>query len=397
MKVINGVKFATTNSGIKYKNRDDLMLAIFDDNTNVAGVFTKSNIVSPTIDFCRNSLKSKQAKSLIVNSGNANTFNGVEGNEIVLETAKEIAKNFSCEQNNIFISSTGVIGELFDYRLITEKISDLKVNLENNEENFIKSSKAIMTTDLINKIAYEEVKINDEIISIQGFCKGSGMIAPNMATMLAYIFTDAKIDSDLLQEIFSEINEETFNSITVDSDCSTNDTALIFATNKSLNKINKSNESYQIFKSALKNVMLKLAKKIVLDGEGAKKIIEININSAFNKSEAKIAALSIANSPLVKSAVAGCDPNWGRIMMAIGKSQVKINMQKIALKIGEFDIIKNGKKDDNYQENFVHNYMKENNEIKITVDLGNQENNSWTAYGCDLNEEYVSINKDYRS
>ncbi len=397
MKLVKGVKFASVNAGIRYKNRDDLMLAVFDDKTSVAGVFTKSKITSPTIDFCKKALKNKKAKALIVNSGNANCFTGKAGIEIIKKTINEISKNLNCEKNEIFISSTGVIGEIFDYKLITNKISQLVSNLKNDEESFIQASKAIMTTDLVNKIAFEEFEIGDEKIVIQGFCKGSGMIAPNMATMLAYIFTDAKINEKTLAKIFKEINEESFNSITVDSDCSTNDTALIFATNKSQNEIKEGEKYYEIFKIALKKVMINLAKKIVKDGEGAKKLIEIKVEGAKNQKQAKIAALAVANSPLVKSAIAASDPNWGRIMAGIGKSGAKIINKKLGLKIGEFIVAKDGSLYQNYNEKEVHSYLKNNDEVKISIDLGFENQAFATVYGCDLNEEYVKINKSYRS
>ena|SRR3989338_3563999 len=388
---IAGIKFATTNCGIKYKNRDDLILAVFDDSTNVAGLFTKSKIVSQTILWCKKAIKNGRARALIVNAGNANTFTGKAGVKIVKKTVTTIAKNLNCKKEDIFVSSTGVIGEVFDYKLITKKIPKLIQNLSDSEEAFTKAAHAIMTTDTKVKISQTSY---DDII-IKGFAKGSGMIAPNMATMLAYIFTNAKIDKKLLLEIFKEINEETFNSITVDSDCSTNDTALIFATNKTKTEITQENS--QKFKDNLKKIMLDLAKKIVLDGEGAKKIIAVKIIGAKNNKEAKIAAFSVANSPLVKSAIAASDPNWGRIMMAIGKSGSKISNKNISLKIGEFFVAKNGGLYENYNEDEVHQYLKNNNEVKIEVDLGLHNQGSSIVYGCDLNEEYVSINKNYRT
>ena len=226
---IDGIKFATTNCGIKYKNRDDLLLVVYEDGASVAGVFTKSKIVSPTIPWCKKVIKKESARALIVNAGNANTFTGAAGLKIIKKTVETVAKNINCQKDDVLVSSTGVIGEVFDYKLITKKIPELVENLRDDEEAFSKAAHAIMTTDTRVKISHNSY---DDIV-IKGFTKGSGMIAPNMATMLAYIFTNAKIDAKLLQEIFREINEETFNSITVDSDCSTNDTALIFATNKS--------------------------------------------------------------------------------------------------------------------------------------------------------------------
>ncbi len=397
MRLIEGVKFASTNSEIKYKNRDDLSLVVFDEETSVAGVFTKSNIVSSTVTWCRKSLENKKAKALIVNAGNANTFTGEAGEEIVQKTAEEISKSLNCDKNKVFISSTGVIGEIFDYKLITTKITGLINNLNNDEPSFRACAKAIMTTDLVEKISYKEVLIDGEKIIIQGFCKGSGMIAPNMATMLSYIFTDAKISSKDLQEITNEINEKSFNSITVDSDCSTNDTSMVFATNKSGSLIQKGNNSYEVFKKSLLAVLLDLAKKIVKDGEGAKKLIKVTVSGARSIDQAKKSAFAVANSPLVKSAIAAFDPNWGRIIMAIGKSQVEINHKNLRLSIGANIIVENGQKSGDYDEEKIRNYIENNQEIAIDINLANSENNSWTSYGCDLNEEYVTINKEYRT
>lgn len=398
MKIIDGVKFAATNCKIKYKNRDDLMLAIFDEETKVAGVFTNSQIVSPTITHCRSAIKDGKAKALIVNSGNANTFNGEKGEEIVQKTAQTVAKNLNCNISDVLISSTGVIGELFDYNLICDQVPNLIANANDSSENFLAASKAIMTTDLINKTSEIETQIDGQKIKIQGFAKGSGMIAPNMATMLAYVFTDAKISSKMLEKAFKETNEESFNSITVDSDCSTNDSAIIFATQKAGNpEIDQEDDNFKLFKAALKEVMIDLAKKIVKDGEGAKKLIKIDVIGAQNYSDAKKAAFSVANSPLVKSAIAASDPNWGRIIMAIGKSGAKILTKKLGLKIGESIIVENGEIHKNYNESAVNSYLKANEEVLIEINLGLEESAKATVYGCDLNEEYVTINKDYRT
>jgi glutamate N-acetyltransferase/amino-acid N-acetyltransferase len=387
---LKNVKFASTNCGIRYKSRDDLMIAVFEDGASVAGVFTKSKIVSATVLWCKKALKNGKASALVVNSGNANTFTGKKGDLIVKKTVEKLAKELNCNKENIFVSSTGVIGELFDPNLITAKIPQLISELKSGNEAFESAAKAIMTTDLVKKISCKKITINGQEIVIKGFAKGSGMIAPNMATMLAYIFTDAKIDSEKLAQIFKEINEQTFNSITVDSDCSTNDTALIFALNQ------KEINDFDAFKAALKEVMIDLAKQIVKDGEGAKKVIKIDVIGAKNEREAKLAAFAIANSPLVKSAIAACDPNWGRIMMAIGKSGAKIAVKKIGLEIGGLIIAIDGAICENYKEKEVHEYLKNHDEVEIKVNLGIGDK-SWCVYGCDLNEEYVSINKSYRS
>ena len=399
---IKGVKIATCNSGIKYKNRDDLLLVTFDESTTIAGVFTKSAIKgAPVIKSIQNLRETKTARALIVNSGNANVFTGKKGEEIVAKTASAISKELNCDENQIYISSTGVIGEVFDYNLITSKIPGLVANANESEENLVKAAKAIMTTDLVEKIASATCEINGKKITIEGFAKGSGMIAPNMATMLAYIFTDANIEGDTLQQLLSEASEESFNSITVDSDSSTSDTALLFATGTVKNEIIDDANDPRIngFKHALNEITLSLAKKIVRDGEGAKKLIQINVEGAKNKEQAKIVGLAVANSPLVKTALAAADPNWGRIAMAVGKSCFDTNCDQLNITIGNFAITRNGGLDPSYSESAVHNYLK-NDEIEITIDLGinlPQPENKKTIYTCDFNEEYVTINKDYRS
>lgn len=397
---IAGVKIATMNCGIKYKNRDDLLLISFEDEANIAGVFTTSSMPASPVVWCKKNINQGIAKALIVNAGNANAFTGKAGDEIVLKSADAACEALNCKPDQVFISSTGVIGELFNYKLITDAIPNLTKSFASDESAWGKAAKAIMTTDLKQKIISKTCKISDKKITITGFAKGSGMIAPNMATMLGYIFTDADISSRILQEILSEINEETFNAITVDSDTSTNDTVLLFATKKAQNEkiTDKNDAKISEFKNTLHQIMLELAKMVVVDGEGAKKLIEIEITSAKNKEQAKIVAFAIGNSPLVKTALAAADPNWGRIAMAVGKSCHDTSPEKITIKIGEFIIAQNGAKHPNYIEKDVHEYLK-NDKIKITVDLGisSQKENKATIYTCDFNEEYIKINKDYRS
>ncbi len=397
---ISGVKIATANCGIKYKNRDDLLLISFEDEANVAGVFTTSSMPAASVVWCKKNIAQGSAKALIVNAGNANAFTGKAGEETVSQSAKSACDTLGCNLEQVFISSTGVIGEPLNYKLITDAIPNMAKNFASDDAVWDKASKAIMTTDTKQKIISKTCKIGDKKITITGFAKGSGMIAPNMATMLSYIFTDADISSKILQELFKEINEETFNSITVDSDTSTNDTALIFATKKAQNEkiSDKNDEKIAEFKATLHQIMLELAKMIVVDGEGAKKLIEIEISGAKNKQQAKIVAFSIGNSPLVKTALAAADPNWGRIAMAVGKSCPETSPEKITIKIGDFIIAQNGAKHPNYVEKNVHEYLK-NDKIKISVDLGIslQQENKATIYTCDFNEEYIKINKDYRS
>jgi len=414
--MIKNIKIYTTNCGIKYKNRDDLLLVEFPNGATVAGVFTKSSMPAASVKWCKKNIKKHHARALIVNSGNANAFTGIIGEETVQKTANTIAKILNCKTDEIFVSSTGVIGEVLDANLIcnaiapmiesdkdqnlSSKIDDSEISLQKNiaQDNlFDKASQAIMTTDTMKKIVRRTCQINDQTIHLVGFAKGSGMIAPNMATMLGYIFTDAKIAGNTLQKILEEAVEKSFNSITVDSDQSTNDTVLLFATNNVGDRQISDSNSKELhnFITTLNELCLELAKKIVIDGEGAKKLIEITVENATSQIQAKEVANAIANSPLVKTAMAGADPNWGRIVMAVGKSCQEANPETLLVKIGDHPLTQNGAKHPQYDENLVHQYLK-NSEIKITVNLaiGSASSTIWT---CDLNEEYIKINKDYRS
>jgi len=395
--MIKGIKIATTNCGIKYKNRDDLLLVVFENEANVAGVFTSSSMPAAPVTWCKKNIENGTAKALVVNAGNANAFTGQAGFDAVLATAKKAAQEVGCKEDQVFISSTGVIGETLKVDLITAAIPQMVKNFVSDEEAWDKASKAIMTTDTKPKLIKKTCEISGKKVSIVGFAKGSGMIAPNMATMLGYIFTDADISSTTLQILLKEVTEESFNAITVDSDQSTNDTVLLFATKAAGNHTISDSSSKEIsaFKQALHDVSLGLAKMIVVDGEGAKKLIEIEVEGATSKSQAKEVAFSIANSPLVKTAIAGADPNWGRIVMAVGKSCKETSPEKIIVKIGDHPLTKDGAKHPDYVEKLVHEYLK-NSEVKISVNLGIGASSAivWT---CDLNEEYIKINKDYRS
>jgi glutamate N-acetyltransferase/amino-acid N-acetyltransferase len=399
MKPIKNIKIATINCGLKYKNRDDLLLVELPENTVVAGVFTKSSMAAAPVKLCQENLQTARARGLIVNAGNANAFTGVGGIEAAKRVTKKVAEILGCDENQVFMSSTGVIGERLKDELIIAAMPELAAKLSSDETAWEGAAKAIMTTDTFQKSVSKTLKIQGEEIIINGFAKGSGMIAPNMATMLGYIFTNANICSKLLQKLLSELNEETFNAITVDSDTSTNDTVLLFSTRDAAHeKIRDENNADLIaFKNALKDLMLELAKLIVIDGEGATKLIEISVRGAASKSAAKIIALNIANSPLVKTAIAGADPNWGRIVMAIGKSEQQAEQSKIGIQIGEFKIVENGELVKGYDEKPVHQYLL-GKEVKIIVDvnLGQKENHS-TVWTCDFTEGYIKINKDYRS
>lgn len=400
---ISGIHIAAANCGLKYKNRDDLLLIKFDEGTAVAGVFTKSSTSAAPVNWCRDIVKNGVARALIVNAGNANAFTGEEGDAAVKLIAGKVADVIGCDVSDVYMSSTGVIGERLKHELIIDALPNLVNNFTVDEQAWKRAAKAIMTTDTFEKYIGKVAKIGNVEVKINAFAKGSGMIAPNMATMLGYIFTDANIDAKILQEILSDLNEETFNSITVDSDQSTNDTVLLFATKKAKHKLITDIDDPELlnFKIVLKDLMLDLAKKIVIDGEGATKLIEVAVVGAESKIAAKNIALSIANSPLVKTAIAGADPNWGRIVMAVGKSGEKVDQLKLGIKIGDSIIAENGERRSDYVEKVAHQYLL-GREVKIEVDInlvsGNQKQlNSAIVWTCDFTEGYIKINKDYRS
>lgn len=394
---MKGLKISTVNCGIKYKNRDDLLLVTFDDAANVAGVFTQSSMPAAPVVWCKKNIEKGVARALVVNAGNANAFTGKSGEEVVTKTVTAIASELGCKNEEVFVSSTGVIGEILKAELIEAQIPQMVKNPIQDKSLWDKAAAAIMTTDTKPKLVKKTCTINGIEVSLIGFAKGSGMIAPNMATMLSYIFTDANIASDTLQILLKEACNQSFNSITVDSDQSTNDTVLIFATKSAFShEINDSHATeLKDFKSKLNELTLELAKMIVIDGEGAKKLIEIEVEGARTNLQAKEVAFGIANSPLVKTAIAGCDPNWGRIIMAVGKSCAEASPQSVIVKIGDHVLTKDGEKHPDYLEHAVHEYLK-NHEVKISVNLqlGIGRDVVWT---CDLNEEYIKINKDYRS
>ena len=395
--MLKGLKISTTNCGLKYKNRDDLLLITFDRPANVAGVFTTSSMPAAPIVWCKKNVKSGKARALIVNAGNANAFTGKEGEEAVLRTANKVAKDLGCKPEEVLISSTGVIGETLKVELIEAAIPQMVKDATINESSWNKAAQAIMTTDTKIKLISRTCKIAEQDIRLIGFSKGSGMIAPNMATMLGYIFTDANICPTTLQILLKETVEHSFNAITVDSDQSTNDTVLLFATKEVGSHEIVDSHSLELteFKNTLNELALGLAKMIVIDGEGAKKLIEIEVEGARTYEQAKEVAFSIANSPLVKTAIAAADPNWGRIIMAVGKSCSETSPEKIIIKIGDHPITKDGAKHPEYVENLVHKYLS-GSEVKISANLGIGASRAvvWT---CDLNEEYIKINKDYRS
>ncbi len=388
---ILGVELYTANTGMRYK-KDDLLLVKFPKKANVAGIFTKNTVVGEPVNWCKKILHNKIASGLVVNSGYSNVFCGEIGVKTVEKTVEKTSKILNCNHNEIYISSTGIIGQPVKDELLLEAL-DKKLKPANYEQACV----AINTTDTFNKGAYTEVTIADKKVIIAGIIKGSGMIAPNMATMLGFIFTDANISSEILQELLNEIKDKTYNAITVDSDTSTSDTILAFATaqagNKKVTSINET--EFQEFRKAFFEVNLQLAKLVIKDGEGVTKFVTIEVLGAENDNSALKIALSIANSPLVKTAIAGEDANWGRIIAAIGKSEQKINLEKLGIHIGNLQPAKNGGLNPEYSEKQASEYMK-NSYIDIKIDVA-VANGKAKVYTTDLTHEYISINADYRS
>ena len=395
---IKGLKISTNSANLyKKKKRNDLCLFYFEDGANHAGVFTKSTAAAECIKWNKLS-KSNKVKALFVNTKNANALTGIQGLNSIKKIQKKISNQIKLKDKEFYCASTGVIGERFPIEKIEKKIPDLINKMKSSSSNiWIKAAKAIMTTDTIAKLSSKSFKIKKQKINIAGIAKGSGMIFPNMATMLGFIFTDLNISNQLLKIALKNNLEKTFNAISVDGDTSTNDMVLIFSTAKAKNKkiTNLKSKEYKIFESKLNEVMMSLAKQITIDGEGASKLIEIDVTGAKNKKDAKQIAFSIANSQLFKTAIAGEDPNWGRILMAIGKSKVSTNINKIKLKLGNQIIFKSGNISKTYKESLASKYMK-GCEIKVSIDLGAGKS-SFTAYTCDLTHKYISINADYRN
>ncbi len=390
---IKGVNFSFASAGIKYQDRNDVMLAILDPGTEIAGVFTSSSTRSFAVLDCEEKINLKDSSlgaAIVVNSGNANVFTGSKGKISVEAITSTVSEILNIPRSRVFSSSTGVIGEELPHNLIINVLH--KMAADKTEHGIFEAAKAIMTTDTYPKGSFRKVFTDKGEITIAGIAKGSGMIAPNMATMLVYLFTDASVEKRSLQSFLSKINEKTFNSISVDGDTSTSDTVLMAATGKSGIHIGENDED---FSQGLTSLMTDLAHQVVKDGEGASKFVEINILNAKNNSEAKIHAKSIANSPLVKTAIAGEDPNWGRIIMAIGKSGAQVERDKIKIFFGDILVAENGWVSPNYSEEIGAQYMRENT-IKISVDLGLGVANT-TFWTCDFTNEYITINADYRS
>jgi len=408
---IDGVSISTICANLYKSPRDDLVLFYFRDGANYASVYTQSKIVSENIKWNLN-LKSKKIKSLIVNTRNANAFTGFDGYQGLKEIAEELSFQLSKKQvededhpkkiqvNEILFGCTGTIGEKYPTEKIKKSIPNLinKIKYTQNKLIWMKAALGMMTTDLKPKLAMEECEIGNLKVKIYGVAKGSGMIFPNMATTLGYIFTDADLSNDILNKLLKKNIETTFNAISCDGDTSTNDMVTIFSTGKIKNSNikNITDKRIKSFDEALHSVLLNLAKRIVSDGEGASKFITINITKSKTEEDAKKIAFSIANSPLVKTAIAGNDPNWGRIIMAIGKTDVDIKINKLSVKLGSIKIIEKGQLSKTYIEDDAAVYMRESKKIDIFVDL-NLGKKNFTAYTMDLTKKYIEINTDYRS
>ncbi len=391
LKPIAGVRLATGEAGIRYKNRTDLLLVELCEGTTVAGVFTRSLTASAPVLACREALKGGGARALVVNSGNSNAFTGSVGVASVERIMAMAAKEIGCKTGEVFTASTGVIGERLPDDKITASLGDLKDKL--SDTSWEAAAKAIMTTDTYPKMATRSLTLGGKTVTINGIAKGSGMIAPDMATMLGFVFTDAAIGASALQSMLAQANETTFNSITVDGDTSTSDTLILFATGQAGNPTLAAPDA--AFKKALHEVLHELALHMVKDGEGAEKLVTINISGADSTKAAHRIGMSIANSPLVKTALAAGDANWGRIVMAVGKAGEKADRDKLTIKIGGVVVAKNGEADPDYKEAQIDAHMKAR-DIKIDVDVG-VGNAFATVYTCDLTHRYIDINGSYRS
>jgi glutamate N-acetyltransferase/amino-acid N-acetyltransferase len=400
MPVISGVKLATAAAGIRYKGRTDVLLAVMDKGTTAAGVFTKSKCPSAPVEWCRAKLGrgGSSARALVVNSGNANAFTGKTGRQATTLTAAIAAKAVGCSPNEVFLASTGVIGEPLDATKFDGVLGTLAEQTIPGE--WMGAAKAIMTTDTFPKVATATVKLGKAKVTINGMAKGAGMIAPDMATMLSFIFTDAPIAAGALQALLKNGVEDTFNAVTIDGDTSTSDTLLAFATGTAAAngapKISRASDPrLKAFTKAFNAVLADLAEQVARDGEGARKLVEIIVEGAKTKASARKIAMSIANSPLVKTAIAGEDANWGRVVMAVGKAGEPADRDKLSIAFNGIRVAKSGARDPSYDEAEVSEAMKSPKiQIRIALGLGKGRDRVLT---CDLTKEYVAINGDYRS
>ena len=398
LPAIDGVRIATAAAGIRYPGRIDLLLALFDPGTSVAGVLTTSKTASAPVDWCRERLAHGMARALVVNSGNANAFTGKRGREAVKLTAEAAAAAVDCLEADVYIASTGVIGEPLDARKIAVLLGDLADKARTNA--FEDAARAIMTTDTFPKLATHKAEIDGVEVTVNGIAKGAGMIAPDMATMLAFLFTDAAIEPAALRACLNPAVDDSLNAITIDGDTSTSDTLLIFATGRAVTRgaphiAYGEDPRLAGFRIAVAQVLHDLALQIVKDGEGLTKFVTVKVTGAETKDAARTIAKSIANSPLVKTAIAGEDPNWGRIVAAVGKAGERAERDSLAIWLGDILVAKDGEVAPGYLEAQGAAYMK-GDEIAISVDVGVGHETA-TVWTCDLTKDYIAINADYRS
>lgn len=395
---IDGVLLAACEAGIRYRGRKDLLLALFAPGTSVAGVLTRSKTASAPVEWCRARLPQGRARALVVNSGNANAFTGMRGRKAVATTAAAAAKAAGCREEEVFLASTGVIGEPLDPARFVDRLAEMAAQAR--ADAFEDAARAIMTTDTFPKLATRKAAVGGVEVTLNGIAKGAGMIAPDMATMLAFLFTDAALEPAAAQALVASAVEDSFNAITIDGDTSTSDTLLMFATGAAAQRgapLIAAAEDARLadFAVAVEDLMRDLAHQVVKDGEGATKFVTVTVCGAESKAAARRIAFAIANSPLVKTAIAGEDPNWGRIVMAVGKAGEAADRDRLAIWFGDMRVACNGEVDPNYEERAVAAYMR-GREITIRVDVGVGAAAA-TVWTCDLTADYVAINADYRS
>lgn len=393
---ISGVELAIGEAGIRYAGKKDVLLAVLEEGTQMAGVYTRSLTASAPVEWCRNNGANGSARALVVNSGNANAFTGKAGQDAVAATARRVADTIGCRPEEVFIASTGVIGEKLPVEKITAAIPGLFQ--AKKKDQWRAAADAIRTTDTFTKLATRTAKIGNIEVRLNGIAKGSGMIAPDMATMLCFLFTDAKIEASILKTLLVRATHRTFNCITVDSDTSTSDTLLLFATGAAGNPEPEDAGDHSLlgdFKTKLIDLMQDLAVQVVCDGEGASKLITIDVNGAEDDEAARRIGMAIGNSPLIKTMVAGEDPNWGRVVMAVGKSGEWADRDRLTVKLGEQLAAENGERATSYSEEKARAHLK-TRDVHIAVDVGVGVGAArvWT---CDLTEQYIRINADYRS
>jgi glutamate N-acetyltransferase/amino-acid N-acetyltransferase len=398
MPPVPGVRLAACAAGIRYQGRADLMTAVFEQGTTVAGVLTRSKTCSAPVLWCREGLKHGRARALVVNSGNANAFTGKKGGEAARITAAAAAAAQGCSPGEVFLSSTGVIGEPLDAAKFAHLLDGLIKSAQ--ADAWVPAARAIMTTDTFPKLATRRVRVGATDVVINGFAKGAGMIAPDLATMLVYIFTDAAVTQSVLQTILAAGADKTFNCITIDSDTSTSDTVLLFATGAALARgapciADGASAHGQHFAAAVHDLMHELALMVVKDGEGLSKFVTIKVSGAESDGAARRIGFAIANSPLVKTAIAGSDPNWGRVVMAVGKSGQAADRDRLCITFGGIEVAKDGDRAPGYDEKVIARYMQ-GREIAIGVDLGLGAGQA-TVWTCDLTHDYIAINAEYRS